>query len=118
MIPLFWTDIQLWKTWLKNMSNLKLEITGKAYNDIEVISDYIAKDNKSAAAKFVKIFDKTFETLCKHPNLGKQREDFTYLDVKFYVVKKKYLIIYRIIDDKALRILRVLTTYQDICSLL
>lgn len=100
------------------MNNLKLEITSKAYNDIETIADYIAKDNKSAANKFVKLFNKTFETLCKHPHLGKIRNDFTYLDVKFYIVKKNYLIIYRIIDNKTLRILRVLTTYQDICSLL
>ena len=99
------------------MNNLKLEITSKAYNDIEIISDYIAKDNKSAAIKFVKLFYKTFKTLCKHPNLGKTREDFTYLDVKFYILKKKYLVIYRIIDNKVLRILRVLTTYQDICSI-
>lgn len=100
------------------MNSLKLEITGKAYNDIEIISDYIAQDNKNAAIKFVKLFNKIFETLCKHPNLGKIREDFTYLDVKFYIVKKNYLVIYRIIDNKILRILRVLTTYQDICSIL
>ncbi len=100
------------------MNKLKLEITSKAYNDIETISDYIAKDNKNAAVKFVKLFYKTFETLCKNPYLGKTKEDFTYLDVKFYVMKKNYLIIYRIIDNKTLRILRVLTTYQDICSIL
>ena len=29
------------------MSNLKLEITSKAYIDIETITDYIAKDKKS-----------------------------------------------------------------------
>ena len=28
------------------MNDLELEITSKAYNDIEIISDYIAKDNK------------------------------------------------------------------------
>lgn len=100
------------------MNNLELEITGKAYNDIEIIADYIAKDNKNAATKFVKLFNKAFKTLCKHPYLGKSREDFTYMDVKFYIVKKNYLIIYRIIDDKTLRILRVLTTYQDVCSIL
>ncbi len=100
------------------MNSLKLEITGKAYNDIEIISDYIARDNKNAAIKFVELFKKTFETLCKHPNIGKSRGDFTYLDVKFYIVKKNYLIIYRIIDNKTLRILRVLTTYQDVCSIL
>ena len=100
------------------MNNLELEITSKAYNDIEIISDFIAKDNKTAAIKLVKLFNKTFKTLCKHPYLGKSREDFTYLDVKFYVVNTNYLVVYRIINNKALRILRVLTTYQDICSIL
>ena len=100
------------------MNDLELEITSKAYNDIEIIADYIAKDNKTAAIKFIKLFYKTFKTLCKHPHLGKSREDFTYLDVKFYIVKKNYLIIYRIIDNKTLRILRILTIYQDVCSIL
>ena len=96
---------------------MELEITSKAYNDIEIISDYIAKDNRTAATKFVRLFNNAFKTLCKHPYLGKSRDDFTYLDVKFYIVKKNYLVIYRIINNKTLRILRVLTTYQDICSI-
>ncbi len=100
------------------MNNLELEITSKAFKDIELISDFIARDNKSAAAKLVKLLNKTFGTLCQHPNLGRAREDFTYLDVKFYIVKKNYLIVYRVIDNKTLRVLRVLTAYQDICSLL
>ena len=99
------------------MNDLELEITSKAYNDIEIISDYIAKDNRTAATKFVRLFNNVFKTLCKHPYLGKSRDDFTYLDVKFYIVKKNYLVIYRIINNKTLRILRVLTTYQDICSI-
>jgi plasmid stabilization system protein ParE len=64
----------------------------------------------------MELFYKTFKMLLKHPNIGNSRPDFTYLDVKFHVVKKNYLIVYRIIDDKKLRILRVLTTYQDVCS--
>lgn len=97
------------------MNNLELEITSKAYIDIETIGDYIAKDKKSAANKMVKLFYETFIILAKHPNLGNTRTDFTNLDVKFYVVKKNYLIVYKIIENK-LRILRVLSTYQDICS--
>ena len=98
------------------MNNLELEITGKAYNDMELISEFIARDNKTAANKMLKLFYKTFETFLKHPNIGKSKPDFTYLDVKFYVVKKNYLIVYRIIDNKKIRILRVLTTYQDVCA--
>lgn len=43
------------------MSNLELEITNKAYNDMETIFEYIAKDNKSAASKTVKLFYNAFE---------------------------------------------------------
>ena len=100
------------------MNNFQLEITGKAYNDIETITDFIANDNKTAANKIAKLFNDTFKLLCSYPNLGILRKDFTYMDVKFYVIKKNYLIVYRIIGNKKLRILRVLTTYQDICSLL
>ena len=97
------------------MNNLELEITSKAYNDMEIISEFIAKDNKTVANKMMELFYKTFKMLLKHPNIGNSRPDFTYMDVKFYVVKKNYLIVYRIIDNQTLRILRVLTTYQDVC---
>ncbi len=98
------------------MNKLQLEITKCAYTDIETITDFIAKDNPKSAIKFAKLFYKAFSTLCIHPNLGITRKDFTYLDVKFFVLKKNYLIVYRITDNNTLRILRVLTTYQDICA--
>ena len=44
------------------MNNLELEITSKAYNDMEIISEFIAKDNKSATNKMMRLFYKTFET--------------------------------------------------------
>ena len=100
------------------MNNLKLEITSKALNDIEIISNYIAIDNRTASNKLIKELHNKFKILYRHPNLGKTRNDFTYLDVKFYIVKKNYLIVYRIINNNTLRILRILTTYQDICSML
>ena len=70
------------------MNNFQLEITGKAYNDIETITDFIAQDKKTAANKLVKLFSETFKLLCSYPNLGILRKDFTYMDVKFYVIKR------------------------------
>jgi addiction module RelE/StbE family toxin len=99
------------------MSKLKLIIENKAESDMALIADFIAKDNKNAAIKMLKQFYKTFEKLLEYPNIGIQRLDFTYKDVKFYVVQKHYLIIYTT-DKDTLHILRVLTTYQDICTLL
>lgn len=98
------------------MNELSLEITGTAYSDIEKITDFIAKDSNIAAIKMTEMFYKTFLLLCLYPNLGKIRKDFTYKDVRFYVLKKKYLLVYSIINSTSLRILRVLTTYQDICA--
>lgn len=37
------------------MNNLELEITSKAYNDMEIISEFIAQDNKSAANKMMRL---------------------------------------------------------------
>lgn len=97
------------------MNNLDLYIEFKAENDIYKIADYIAKDNKKAALNFVKELQKCFELFCSNPKIGIKREDFTYRDVRFYVVKKHYLIVYTIIDN-SIHILRVLSSYQDICS--
>lgn len=99
------------------MSDLNLEIKSVALSDIEVIADYISKDNVRAARNLVSDFYETFNLLASQPKLGLARKDFTYMDVKFYVIKKNYLIVYKS-DDKTLTILRVLTVHQDICTIL
>lgn len=99
------------------MNRKDYTIKSKAIADIKTIADYIAQDKKSAALKLVEMFNKTFEKLAQFPDLGTVRKDFTYLNVRFFVVKKHYLIIYNIEDEKVC-ILRVLTSYQDICSML
>lgn len=92
-------------------------IKSKALADIQTISDYIAQDKKSAALKLIETFNKSFEKLAEFPDLGAVRKDFTYLNVRFYIVKKHYLVVYNI-ENEQVCILRVLTSYQDICSLL
>ncbi len=99
------------------MSKLALRILGKAEEDMDLIGSYIAQDNIVAASNLLKQFYATFETLTKYPNLGYKRSDFTYQDVRFYVVRKNYLILYKV-EQNTLFILRVFPAYQDICSLL
>ncbi len=99
------------------MNKLDLVIEDSAERDIYLIADYIVKDNKKAALKLVKEFYKSFELFCLHPQIGFERKDFTYRSVRFYVVKKNYLIVYTIIKNY-IHILRVLSAYQDICSML
>ncbi len=83
------------------MKNNNYTIKSKALADIQTISDYIAQDNKTAALELIDIFNKSFEKLAKFPDLG--------------VIKKRYLVVYNIEDEKVC-ILRVLTSYQNICS--
>lgn len=99
------------------MNNLNLIIENAAEIDMATLSAYIAKDNKRAAANILKLFYATFEKLSTYPELGFSRPDFTYNDVKFFVLKKHYLIVYKVTNDE-IHILRVLSAYQDVCSML
>lgn len=99
------------------MNNLKLVIEDAAETDMLSIAEYIAQDNKTAAANILKVFYETYKTLTVYPELGLSRPDFTHKNVRFYTIKKHYLIVY-VITNEEIHILRVLSSYQDICSLL
>ncbi|GEM_PF-2592864 len=101
---------------LDKISNMGFEMTSESYSDIEIILEYISEKNKFEAYKMLKAFYKTFVVLLKEPEIGEARPDITDKDVRFYIFKKNYLIVYRQIGTKKLRILRILSTYQDICS--
>ncbi len=97
--------------------NKAYKIKSKALEDITIIADRIREDNEKAALKFVQVLYETFDKLAKFPNLGISRKDFTYKDVRFFVVKKHYLVVYNLEND-CICILRVLSSYQNICALL
>ena len=99
------------------MNNLKLVITEQAYKDMDLISNFIANDNVKAAEKLLKFLLKTCRRLTKYPTLGIRRPDFTYKEYRFYIVKKRYIIAYRV-ENNCLYVSRVLSSYQDICALL
>lgn len=99
------------------MNKLNLIIVNSAERDMLSIADYIAKHNKKAANQLLKEFYNSFNLFCIHPKVGFKRKDFTYKNVRFYVVKKNYLIVYTVIGN-TVQILRVLSAYQDICSIL
>lgn len=99
------------------MNNLNLIIENAAELDMVAIAEYIAKDKKSAAVKMLQLFYESFNKLSNYPELGFSRPDFTYKDVKFFVIKKHYLVVYKTTKNE-IHILRVLSSYQDICALL
>ena len=99
------------------MNKLNLKIKSIALEDMEKIADFIAKDNKTASIKILKLFYKAFNNLCKHPQMGNIRKDFTYKNVRFLKLHKHYIIVYNF-DDENIYILRILSNYQNICEIL
>lgn len=67
-----------------------------------------------SANKITKLLYKTFETICLYPELEKSKPEIVHHGVRIFIIKKKYLIAYKKVEDK-IRILRVLSTYQDVC---
>lgn len=92
------------------------KITKQAELDLEEIAEYIAIDNKKAALKLLETFEKSFIKLSQMPNMGFSKSEWTNKDLKFWSVKK-YLIIYKIKGNHII-IIRVLSGYRDIISLL
>ena len=97
--------------------NKTVLITVSAQNDILQISEYISKDNKSAALVIIDSFYKTFELISEFPSAGAVKNSINDKNVRIYTIKKKFNIVYRIIDNK-IEILRILTKYQNIFAVL
>ena len=57
------------------------------------------------------------QDLARFPEMGTARPDFTYKNYRFFTIRKRYIIAYRVVGNE-LFISRVLTAYQDICTLL
>lgn len=87
-----------------------------AEKDISDIVDYILQDSVQAADKFVDGFYDTMRMLSFNPKMGCERKDLTRKEVRFWVYKKNYLIVYR--EKEPIEIIRVLSRYRDVVSLL
>ena len=99
------------------MSKLKLNITEQAKTDITLIMEFISKDNQQAAKSMAMYLYNVCQDLARFPEMGTARPDFTYKNYRFFTIRKRYIIVYRIVGNE-LFISRVLTAYQDICTLL
>ncbi len=91
-------------------------LTPLAQSDLENIRLYISQDNPAAAKRLIKDIASAIASLAENPDIGHTREDLTDKPVKFLSVKH-YMIIYRP-DKTPLQILRVLSGYRDITSIL
>jgi len=87
-----------------------------AEQDIDDIISYIAQDNPTAAMKMLDSFFTAMDMLAEHPQMGHSRTDLTNMPVRFWPVRSHYLMIYK--EGNPLEIVRVLSGYRDIASLL
>ncbi len=98
----------------KNMPK-ELVITRPAYNDMQHIFEYIAKDNKIAASKLLNLFEEKFDNIMNFPNIG-YKPKFLSKNIRVCIVAKHYQIVYTVSNEK-LYIQRILTEYQDIFNI-
>lgn len=87
-----------------------------AEQDIDEMVSYIAQENPSAAMKLLDTLYAAMDNLASNPMLGHKREDLTNHSVRFWPFKWHYLIVYK--DCLPIEIVRVLSGYRDISSLL
>ena len=78
--------------------------------------DYIAQDNIDAADRVASEIRNAMETLALNPAIGHYRSDLAGEPLRFWRVYT-YLIIYRP-ESKPIQIVRVLSAYRDIRTLL
>lgn len=91
-------------------------LTPEALDDLIGIQDYIAQDNPNAASRVIDECFESFAKLAESPFIGHKREDLTSHEVRFWSLYS-YVIIYDA-NTRPLSIVRVLSGYRDIASLL
>ena len=95
---------------------MQVNLTPEAQDDLFAIQDFIAEGHPHAAVDLVDALFDAFDRLASHPFMGHKREDLTSRDVRFWNVRS-YLIIYNS-NTTPLTIVRVLSGYRDIASIL
>lgn len=93
----------------------KYILSERASKDIEEIFDYIAVDNPIAAKNVLKSIEKRLLLLAEMPNMGNSHK-YARKGVLLWNVKR-YVIVYKT-KGSSVYVVRVLSTYRDIASLL
>jgi len=102
------------------MSRIRIRYTRDAVDDLDSIFDYIADDNRKAAAKLLERIEHSILKLADNPRLGSvlPTNDLSLVEPGYRrIIVKPYIIFYRIGKDEIF-IARVLHSRQDWMSLL
>jgi len=85
-----------------------------AERDLLEIWTYIARDNPSAADRFLDLIGEKCDLLAASPEMGRRREDLAPSLRSFPV--GRYVIFYRP-GERGIQVVRVLSAYRDIAAL-
>lgn len=88
------------------MEQVVIVITDSALSDLEDIENYISQDSPAIARKFIsRIFDK-IDQLYTYPLSGKPIPELKNNSIRELFINK-YRIVYQIVDDNRINILRI-----------
>ena len=89
------------------MAVIEIKITESAYSDLEEIESYIGQSSARIGRSFVNKIFKKIELLYDHPKIGRKVPEFDNERVR-ELIQGKYRIVYRVVNDEVIEILRVL----------
>ena len=97
---------------------MKLVVKSPVWDDLREIALWIAKDNPSAADRFLTAAEEAFEMLRKHPRIGRLRS-FSVPGVRSWVMPgfRNYIVFYQPMKTEV-QILAVLHAARDLSSAL
>lgn len=102
------------------MASLRIRYTRDAVDDLDSIFDYIAEDNRQAAARLLERIENSILKLADNPRLGSvlPTNDLSLIEPGYRrIIVKPYIIFYRFGKEEVF-IARVLHNKQDWMSLL
>ncbi len=89
------------------MAERQIRLTETAYLDLEDIENYVSQSSPKIGRKFINKIFKKIELLYEHPKMGKKVQEFNNDSIR-ELIQGKYRIVYRIVSDELVEVLRIL----------
>ncbi|CAN5687987.1 hypothetical protein BH10CYA1_BH10CYA1_03890 [soil metagenome] len=91
---------------------IRITFAGEALEDLDGIYRYIAEDNMAAADRHRQQLQRRWEQLTDQPRIGRARNELKpgYRSI----TEGAYVILYRIVSDEEVQVMRVLHGKQDL----
>ena len=89
------------------MGSVKIVLAESAYTDLEDIENYISQDSQIIARRFINAIFEKIDQLYKFPYSGKHVPEIEDPLLRELLLNK-YRIIYRVIDDNNISVIRII----------